>query len=244
MLGTFALVVDYADLGEIVVLVTCQPYAPREVNVLAVHEIGFVKETYFLKSFTTQHKECTGQDVDWVCFVIVEMPHIVSGKPARVGEQFCQATHFVERGSGSWEAPFALFQKFSFAVYHLYCQASTVAVLGKEVGTTAKGVAFHQRVGVQQQHQIATASAQGLVVGGGKSAVVLVCNQVNLGIALTNHFHRPVHRVVVNYKHFKFQRSGIPLKRSLRVEYRLQTLVKEILDVVVDDYYAQCHAHA
>ena len=168
MLGAFALVMDDAAGGEVVVLEPRQLDAPREVDVLAVHEIRLVEQPHFLQCHAANHQEGTGEDVDGVGCVVVEVSHIVGGDAAVVWEEADEAADFEERGRRGGKSAFALLQVLAFAVNHLHGKAATVGMGIVEGDTLAEGVELHHGVGVEQEDEVAAALAQSLVVGFGK----------------------------------------------------------------------------
>ena len=210
-------------------------------DVLAVHEVCLVEQSHLRHCLTADHQESAGQYVDGVCLVVVQMPHIVGGKTARVGEQPCQPAHLVERCRRSGESPLALLQVFSLAVEHLHSQSSAILVRTEKLNTSGQRVAFNDGVGIQQQRPVSCAKAQGLVVGCGKALVVGVGNQLHLAVTFEYQLSRPVHRGIVHYPHLQLQPAAVA-KSCVGVEDRIQTLVKEILDVVTDYDNAQSHA--
>ena len=261
VLGAFAFVVDDACCGEIIVLESGQLYSPRKVDILAVHEIRLVQNPHFIVCFPAEHQVCPGQNVDGIDVIVAQMPHIVCRYAFRMGKQVYQSAHLIERGCRRGESPFTLFQVFSLSVHHLHSQSPAVGCLLEKLHTLAESIPFHHRVGVEQQYQVAFALAYGLVVGFGKSGVIVVGNEVHLGVFPPHHFHRPVHRCVVNNKHFQLEclhaavgygycvpavgsghAVGTTPVSQLGVVHRFQALFKEILDIVVDYDYAERHS--
>ena len=233
-LRAFSFIMYYARGGHIVVLVSRQPDAPREVDILAVHEIRLVQQPHFLQCLSPDHQERAGQDIHLIHFVVRQVSHIVGRYAPVVGEQADEPADLEERGFRCRESPLALFQILPFAVDHLHAQPAAVRMFFHEVHTLHQRVLLHHSVRVQQQRILPSALPQRLVVGSGKSDILEVLYQVHLRITAPHHLHRPVHRRVVHHPNFQLKALAL---RGLhtRMVHRLQALLQEVLDVVV--YY-------
>ena len=219
--------------GEVVVLPPRQPYAPREVDVFAVHEVALVQAANFLIDFAGEHQEGTWHDLYLVHLVLGQVPHIVGGKAFVVWKQVDEARYLVERCFGRRKAALALLEVAAVAVDHLHAQASAVVVFSHEVDALHEGVVLNDSVGVEQEEALARAAGERLVIGAGKANVLLVGDDVHFGEVLAHHLHRPVHRVVVHYPHVKFQIATVG-QPAFRAVDRCQALLEEVLDVIVD----------
>ena len=166
-----------------------------------------------------------------------EVPHVVGGHLGVARHEAYEAAEFVERGCGGGKSAFAFAQVFALAVNHLHGNAAALRVVGEVGGAEAQGVALHEGVGVEQQHEVAVATPYGLVVGFGKSEVVVVGNHLHLRVFGAQHLYRAVVGVVVGHYHLNLfkplvERGG---------KNRGKALVEVVPHVVVDNYHANDH---
>ena len=91
-----------------------------------------------------------------------------------------------------------------------------------------KSVAFYKGVRIEQKHAIAFYLPECLIVGFGKTDILLIDDKPHLRKFLPKHRHRAVNGVVVHNPHF-----GIYALQGL--ENRVEALFQKELDVVV--YY-------
>ena len=243
-----SLVVYDVGGGHVVVLPPCQPYAPRVVYVLAVHEVALVEPPDPVVHLAPQHEEGARHDLYLVHLVVAQVAHIVGRYTAVVREEVYQAADFVERRLRRGEATLALFQVAPFAVDHLHRQAPAVTMRRHEVGAPHKRVGLHHGVRVEQEQQLPAVCRRsagryvpkGLVVGLGKARVVVVGNHVHLRIVASHHLDTPVHRVVVHNPHVQLHRAPVG-QLPLRAEHGRQALLQEVLDVIVYYDYRDNH---
>ena len=120
LLRAFALVVDDARFGEIVVLVTALSDTIRQVNVFAIHEKSLIQQTNFVECLLPHEHESTSQNLHFVGFVVREMPHVIACKAFAMWEELGQAKHLVERRLGRGQTAFRLGQKLALTVHHLH----------------------------------------------------------------------------------------------------------------------------
>ena len=168
------LVVDDARRGQVVVLPSGLLDAPREVYVLAVHEVALVQSAGLGVHLTAEHQESPRQYLYLVHLVLVQVPHVVGCEAFGVGEEPCQAAYLVERRRRRRKTALALTQVVALAVHHLHRQAAAVGVPGHKVGAAHKGVALHYGVGVEQQQHITCGLPQRHVVGLGEAYILVV----------------------------------------------------------------------
>ena len=234
LLGALALVVDDACLGEIVVLVAALRDAIRQVNVLAIHEKGLVKQTNFVERLFTHQHESTSQNLHFVGFVVREMPHVITCKTFTMWEELGQAKHLVERCLRRGQSTFRLRQKLSLAVHHLHAETASIGVAVHEGDAFRESIVFHNRVGIEEQYILACRDADGLVVGFRETDILLVGDDLHLRELLRQHLQRAIDRVVVDDKH-------LPFDALHGATHRIEALFEEILDVIVDDDDREFH---
>ena len=97
-----------------------------------------------------------------------------------------------------------------------------------EFHTFGQGVIFQNSIGIEYQDIFTFSFPDRLVVGPGKAFVILVFNQADLRELLPDHPDRSIDRVIVNDK-------DLGCHTVNRFLYRVDALLYEILDVVVDD---------
>ncbi len=133
-----------------------------------------------------------------------------------------------------WQSPFGFRKEIPLPVEHLHPQASSFRVLIHEVDHLAKSVLFHHRIGVQKKHVLSFRTLDGLVIGFGKAEIFLVSDQRNIGEILSDHFHRAIHGGIVHHDHF-------PIDPIQSFGHGAQTLLQEILDIVINDDDGELH---
>ena len=234
LLRAFALVVDDACLGEIVVLVTALRDAIRQVNVFAIHEKGLIQQTNFVECLLPHEHESTSQNLHFVGFVVREMPHVIACKAFAMWEELGQAKHLVERCLRRGQSTFRLWQKLSLAVHHLHAETASIGMAVHECDAFRESVVFHHRVGIEEQYILARRDADGLVVGFRETDILLVGDDLHLRELLRQHLQRAVDRIVVDDKH-------LPFDALHGATHRIKALFEEILDVIVDDDDREFH---
>ena len=187
-LCAFALIVDNAGFGEIIVFIATLRDAIRQVDVLAIHEKGLVKQADLVHRFLAHEHKGTSQNLHFVGFVVGEMAHVIPCKTLAMREEFGQAEHLVERRLRRRQTAFGFRQKLSLAVYHLHAEATRLRVTIHESEAFAESVVFNYRVGIQQEHILPRGNPDGLVVGATESYILLVGDDLHLGKLLRQHF--------------------------------------------------------
>ena len=162
------------------------------------------------------------------------MAHVIAGKTLAVREELGQTAHLVESRLGSRQATLRLRQKLSLAVDHLHAESARVGVAVHKGETLRKGVVLHHRIRVEKQHILARRDADGLVVGPAEAHILLIGDDLHLGKLLRQHLQRAVNRVVVDDKH-------LPLNALQGATHRIQALLEEVLDVIVNDDNREFH---
>ena len=183
---------DDTGLGEIIVLVAALGDAVRQVDVLAVHEEGLIKQPNLVQSFATHEHESAREDLAFVGLVIGEMPHIVPRKPLRMWEELRETEHLVEGSCRSRQSSFGFRKEVALAIHHLHAKTSRIGMGVHEVEAFGESVVLHHRVGVEQEHILACRDADGLVVGTAEANVFLVGDDLNLGELLCQHLQRSI----------------------------------------------------
>ena len=234
-LGALALVVDNARLREIVVLIAALRDAIRQVDVLTVHEKSLVQKANFVQSLAPHEHECTRQNFHLVGLVIGKMAHVIPRETLAVREKLAQAEHLIKRRCWRRQTALRLRQELSLAINHLHTKTTRVRVAIHKGDTFAEGVVLDNSIGVQQEHILPCRYADSLVVGLGKTYIVLVGDNLHLRKLLRQHLQRTVNGVVINDKHFT-------LNALHGAAHRIEALFEEVFDVVVDDDDRELHA--
>ena len=162
------------------------------------------------------------------------MTHVITGEALAVRKEFAKAEHLIERRGWRRQSTLRLGQELSLAVHHLHAKASRIGMAVHEGDTFRESVVLHHRVGVEEQDILARRDADGLVVGAAEAHIFLVGDDLHLGELLGQHLQRSIDGVVVDHKH-------LALDTLHGAAHRVQALLKEILDVVVDDDDGKFH---
>ena len=80
LLGAFTFVMYYSGSRVLIIPVTSLGDAIAQIDVLAVHEEGFVEQTDFIEHlFPNKHKSAC-QYINHMCFVLIQIPKMVSAE--------------------------------------------------------------------------------------------------------------------------------------------------------------------
>ncbi len=84
----FALVMQNGAVGQIVIAVACQENPVGEVDVLAIHEEGFVKAANFLKNRAAHEHPGAAVHIHIARFLGGQVARVVGAKSRVLGEEF------------------------------------------------------------------------------------------------------------------------------------------------------------
>ena len=145
--------------------------AVAQVNVFAVHEVGFVKAAELVENGLSYHHPGAAVHVDFGVLVLWEVAQVVAGESGAARKQTAQPEQSVEGYARGGQCAFGFGEEFARSVDHAAPEGSDFGVVG-EVGQRRGEVVFrYHRVGVEVEHHVAGGFAQGEVVGASESEV-------------------------------------------------------------------------
>ena len=162
------------------------------------------------------------------------MPHVITGETLAVREELGQTKHLVERRFCCRQTTLRLGQELTLAVDHLHAEATCIGMAVHEGDTLREGVVLHHRIGIEQENVLTGRNPNRLIVRLRKAHIVLVDDDLYLGKLLRQHLQRAIDGVVVDDKH-------LALNALHGALHRMQALLEEILDIVVDDDDREFH---
>ena len=227
LLRALSLVVQDAQ-GQVPVLPSGFEQPVAQVDVFAIHEEVFVEQSYLLKRRAPEEAESAADNLDLGRLVPGEVPHVVFGKTAVMREVLGESHHLVERGYGGGNAPSRLQGIGTLNLLHAHPHPASLRMGVHEVDTGLQHLLTHDRIGVEQQHVLALALPDGLVVGLGKTQIMTVAHEDDRRKTLRQIFDGTVSGVIVDDDNLGLH----PLQGP---HYRLQTLLQIELDVIAYD---------
>ena len=235
LLRAFALVVQDGG-GDVGIAPAGQQEAVGEVDVLAVHEEGFVEQPHLTDCLAAHHEEGSADDLDAVGLRARQVAHVVAAEATAVGKEGAEPRHLAEGRPGSRHAATAFPCKAAPPVVHRHAGGSHFGMAVEIADAVGEGALRHDGVGVEQQDVAACGAADGLVVGVGEAPVVGVGNEAHLGEAGAEIVDGGIGRVVVDHK-------DLHVQAALRCKHGMQALLKVVLDIVADDDNGEvCHS--
>ena len=74
------------SIRKIVVFIAGLFYAIRQVNIFPIHEIIFIQQSHFPEHVGAQQHECSGQHIDFMIFIFIEVTEVILSKPSGMRE--------------------------------------------------------------------------------------------------------------------------------------------------------------
>ena len=224
---TFSLVMQ-DGAGQVIVFPSSLQQTVAEVYVLAIHEKVLVEQSYLVERLSPHHVEGTGNHLDGIGLIRIEIAHVIAAKKAAFGKKRPQSRHLAEAREGCGQSPAALGGKAAIRIEHAHPHGTHRGTGIQKIQTAAQGVLSHQRVGIEQQHILARALAYRLVVGAREAHILLVGDEPHLRKAFPQIVHRAVGAVVVHYEY-------LARKVGRRTQDRTQALFENVLYIVADN---------
>ena len=171
VLGRLALVVNDGRGREVVVLPARLLDAVAQVDVFAVHEVGFVKTAELVEDGLSYHHPGSAVHVDFGVLILGEVAQVVAGESRAARKKTAQSQQSVEGHARGGQCAFGFGEEFARSVDHAAPEGSDFRVSG-EVGQRRGEVVFrYHGVGVEVEHHVAGCFAKGEVVRASESKV-------------------------------------------------------------------------
>lgn len=116
-----------------------------------------------------QEHEGTGQHIDAVYLVLVEVTQVITSEAGTTREKAGQSENLAERDPRRGEPPLRLGQETAVAVEHLHTERTGIGVFVEKAAGLGEDRFAHHRIGVEQQHIASCRQLDGLVIGPGKA---------------------------------------------------------------------------
>ena len=175
LLSGLALVVHYLE-RQIPVLPASLEKPVRQVDVFAIHEEVFVEQAHLIECLTAQQAIGSADDLNLRRLVPGQMTHVVT---------FGESQHFEHRDPRCRNGTTRFWGNGPLAIQHAHACPTRFRMGIHEVEASLDGGLIDYRIGIQQQHVFCLRESDGLIVGTGKSHVLLIGNKMHLRMSRT-----------------------------------------------------------